>query len=209
MNAYLRSASRTLCAVLLLGLPGLSLAGGLAQLKAFLADARTAQGAFEQTVVAKSGRKPQHSAGTFSLQRPGKFRWVYEKPYPQVLVSDGDKFWSYDPDLNQVTTKKLGKALGASPAALLAGEGLDRNFELKDAGAEGGVEFVEATPKVQDASFQHVRIGLAGNLPRSMEIKDNFGQTTLLIFTRFQANANVPADQFRFVPPKGADVVGE
>jgi outer membrane lipoprotein carrier protein len=212
MNAQLFPAFRAAAFAafaLLLCLPSLAQASGLAQLKAFLADAHTAQGAFNQTVVAKSGRKPQQSSGTFSLQRPGKFRWVYDKPYPQVLVSDGDKFWSYDPDLNQVTTKRLGKALGASPAALLAGEGLDRNFELKEAGSEGGVEFVDATPKVQDASFQHVRIGLAGNLPRSMEIKDNFGQTTLLVFTRFQANANVPADQFRFVPPKGADVVGE
>lgn len=203
------SYSRIVFSALLLGLASIAHADGLAQLKSFLAEARTAQGAFHQTVSAKSGRKPQQSSGSFALQRPGKFRWVYDKPYPQVLVSDGDKFWSYDPDLNQVTTKRLGKALGASPAALLAGEGLERNFELKDGGSEGGVEFVDATPKVQDASFQHVRIGLAGNQPRTMEIKDNFGQTTLLNFTRFQINPSLAADQFRFVPPKGADVVGE
>lgn len=184
-------------------------AAGLDQLKAFLAEAHTAQGTFTQTVLAKSGRKPQQSAGSFALQRPGKFRWIYDKPYPQTLVSDGDKFWSFDPDLNQVTVKKLGKALGASPAALLAGEGLDRNFDLVEGGAEGSLEFVEATPKSQDASFQRVRIGLTGNVPQTMEIHDNFGQTTVLRFTRFQVNPALGAGTFHFVPPKGADVVGE
>jgi len=184
-------------------------ASGIEQLNAFLAGAHTAQGAFSQAVSAKSGRKPQQSSGSFSLQRPGKFRWVYDKPYPQTLVSDGDRFWSYDPDLNQVTMRKLGKALGASPAALLAGDGLDKNFELKEAGSENGIEFVDATPKAQDASFQRVRIGLVGNVPQVMEIHDNFGQTTLLRFIRFQVNPALNAGQFHFTPPKGADVVGE
>lgn len=184
-------------------------ASGLAQLEAFLAEAHTAQGSFVQVVSAKSGRKPQQSSGSFALQRPGKFRWVYDKPYPQTLVSDGDRFWSYDPDLNQVTVKRLGKALGASPAALLAGEGLEKNFDLKEAAAENGLEFVDATPKAQDEAFQRVRIGFAGNLPQVMEIHDNFGQTSLLRFTRFQVNPAVGANQFRFTPPKGADVVGE
>jgi len=195
-----------------LALAGLSLpaaASGLEQLKTFLADAHTAQGSFVQVVTAKSGRKPQQSSGSFALQRPGKFRWVYDKPYPQTLVSDGDRFWSYDPDLNQVTVKRLGKALGSSPAALLAGEGLERSFDLKEAPAENGLEYVDATPKTQDASFQRVRIGLAGNLPQVMEIHDNFGQTSVLRFTRFQINPALNAAQFRFVPPKGADVVGE
>jgi outer membrane lipoprotein carrier protein len=83
-------------------------------------------------VIAKSGKKPQQSAGIFALQRPGKFRWSYESPYKQLLVSDGTKLWSYDPDLNQVAVKKLGTAFGASPAALLAGQDLDKHFELKE-----------------------------------------------------------------------------
>ncbi|HEY3432129.1 MAG TPA: outer membrane lipoprotein chaperone LolA [Rhodocyclaceae bacterium] len=184
-------------------------ASGLEQLNAFLAGAHTAQGSFAQVVTAKSGRKPQQSSGSFALQRPGKFRWIYDKPYPQTLVSDGDKFWSFDPDLNQVTVRKLGKALGSSPAALLAGDGLDKNFDLKDSGSENGVEYVDATPKAQDASFQRVRIGLVANVPQTMEIHDNFGQTTVLRFTRFQMNPALNANLFHFTPPKGADVVGE
>jgi outer membrane lipoprotein carrier protein len=184
-------------------------AGGLDQLKSFLESSRSARGVFTQTVIAKSGRKPQQSAGIFALQRPGKFRWSYESPYKQLLVSDGSKLWSYDPDLNQVAIKKLGTAFGASPAALLAGQDLDKHFELKDGVSADGVEYVEARPKGGDASFDRVRIGFTGNRPASMEIHDSFGQITHLRFTQFESNPVLPASLFRFTAPAGADVVGD
>ena len=184
-------------------------ASGLDQLKSFLESNRSARGVFTQSVVAKSGRKPQQSAGIFALQRPGKFRWSYEKPYKQLLVSDGNKLWSYDPDLNQVAVKKIGTAFGASPAALLAGQDLDKHFELKEGAAADGLDFVEATPRGGDASFERVKIGFAANRPVSMEIHDSFGQVTVLRFTQFEPNPALPASLFRFVAPAGADVVGD
>jgi outer membrane lipoprotein carrier protein len=184
-------------------------ASGLDQLRSFLEGTKSARGAFSQSVIAKSGRKPQQSAGIFAMARPGKFRWSYEVPYPQLLVSDGKTFWSYDPELKQAVSKKLGQALGASPAALLAGGDLEKTFELRDGGVGDGLEFAEATPKQSEASFTRIRIGLRDNLPVSMEIHDNFGQVTRLVFTQFERNPPVDPAIFRFVPPKGADVVGE
>jgi outer membrane lipoprotein carrier protein len=200
---------RILCIASAVGFLTPAWASGLGQLKSFLETNRSARGVFTQTVIAKSGRKPQESAGIFALQRPGKFRWSYEKPYKQLLVSDGSKLWSYDPDLNQVAVKKLGTAFGSSPAALLAGKDLDKHFELKEGTAADGIEFVEATPKGGDASFERVKIGFAANQPVSMEIHDSFGQVTVLRFTGFEANPALPAVLFRFVAPAGADVVGE
>ena len=184
-------------------------ASGLDQLKSFLETNRSSRGVFAQTVLSKSGRKPQQSTGDFALQRPGKFVWSYQKPYKQLLVSDGNKLWSYDPDLNQVAVKKLGTAFGASPAALLAGQDLDKHFVLKEGAAADGIEFVEATPKGGDASFERVKIGFAANRPVNMEIHDSFGQVTVLRFTQFEANPALPAALFRFVAPAGADVVGD
>ena len=201
---------RLLCLSIIL--PGWALpasATGLDQLKTFLETNRSARGVFTQTVIARSGRKPQQSAGIFALQRPGKFRWSYEKPYKALLVSDGSKLWSYDPDLNQVAVKKLGSAFGSSPAALLAGQDLDKHFELKEGTAADGLEFVEATPKGGDASFERMKIGFAANRPVSMEIHDSFGQVTVLRFTQFEANPVLGAGLFRFVAPAGADVVGD
>lgn len=184
-------------------------AAGIDQLKAFWANTHAAQGTFAQSVVAKSGRKPQNSTGIFMLARPGKLRWSYEKPYKLLLVADGEKLWTYDLDLNQVTIGKMDKTLGASPAALLTGESLDRHFTLSEAGTAEGLEIVDAVPKAADSSFARVRIGLADNLPRLMEVQDNFGQTTTLLFTQFQPNPSLPKDAFRFAPPRGADVIGQ
>jgi outer membrane lipoprotein carrier protein len=200
---------RFLCALCGCGFLVPAQASGLDQLKSFLETNRSARGVFTQAVISKTGKKPQQSAGIFALLRPGKFRWSYEKPYKTLLVSDGNKLWSYDPELNQVAVKKLGTAFGSSPAALLAGQDLDRHFELKEGTVADGIEFVEATPRDGDASFEQVKIGFAANLPVSMEIHDSFGQVTVLRFTRFEANPALPAGLFRFVAPAGADVVGD
>lgn len=200
-------AAGLLLAVLL---PLPALADGISQLRTFIQDSRGAQGAFVQTVLSRSGRKPQVSEGSFAFQRPGRFRWDYQKPYPQLLVGDGKKLWSWDRDLNQVTVKAMGDALGSTPAAILAGDqAIDKNFELAEAGASDGLDWVEARPKVADGSFHSMRLGFAGGVLRRMELKDNFGQTTLLEFTRLDRAASLDPALFRFQPPPGADVIGE
>ncbi|MGH8713448.1 MAG: outer membrane lipoprotein chaperone LolA [Casimicrobiaceae bacterium] len=185
-------------------------ASGRDQLRAFLSGAKSGKTTFRQVVSSKAGRPAEESSGTFAFSRPGKFRWTYEKPHAQIIVGDGEKLWIYDPDLNQVIVRKLDRALGASPAALLAGDDtLDKDFELRDGGAGDGVEYVDARPRAADSGFSAVRIGLKDNLPRTMELHDSFGQVTQLTFGAFERNAAVDAALFRFVPPPGADVVGE
>ena len=206
MKPYL--AAPLLCLLSLWSLP--ATAGGIAELKAFLAETRTAKANFVQVVVGKSGRKPQESAGIMAFSRPGKFRWSYEKPYAQLLVSDGIRLWTYDKDLEQVTIKKLGDALGSSPVAILAGNGeVEKNFTLSEPGKVDGLEIVDAVPKDKDSTFARVRIGFADKVPRLMELRDNFGQVTTLMFSSFERNPALPAAMFSFTPPKGVDVVGE
>lgn len=193
-------------------LPGAAQASGVAKLKSFLDNTRSLRAEFVQSVVAKSGRKPQNSAGLMMFQRPGKFRWQVEKPYPQLMVGDGEKFWIYDPELKQVTVKKMGKALGATPIALLTGEGastLEKNFTLHEGGEKDGLEWVEAVPKSNDSGFEKVRLGFVGDNLRAMELLDTFGQTTTLMLNRAERNPALPAGLFRFTPPAGVDVTGE
>ena len=185
-------------------------ASGLDQLRAFLEGTRSGQTRFTQTVTVRSGRPPQQASGTFAFARPGRFRWSYEKPFQQLIVGDGTKLWIYDRDLNQVIVRKLGQALGSSPAALLAGDNaLERNFTLTAGVAGEGVEWVVAKPKTSESGFQEVRIAFADNLPRRMTLTDNFGQVTELEFAGFERNAAVDLGQFHFTPPRGADIVGE
>jgi outer membrane lipoprotein carrier protein len=182
----------------------------LEQLHQFLEGSKTAKASFTQSVIYKNGKEGQKASGNMVFQRPGKFRWSYEKPYNQLIVGDGSKLWSYDKELNQVVIKPMTVALGSSPAALLAGDNaLEKNFDLKDGGENGGLAWLDATPKNNEAGFESVRIGFKGGLPQAMEVRDNFGQTTVLQFAGFERNVTVTADTFHFVPPKGADVVGE
>jgi outer membrane lipoprotein carrier protein len=204
-------AMRMLClGVAAAGLGANALASGLDELHAFLEGTRTAQGTFKQTVTNREGRTTQTSSGTFAFARPGKFRWTYDKPFDQLIVGDGDKVYVYDRDLNQVIVRKLDAALGATPAALLAGDNaLEKNFTLTAGGASDGLEFVNAVPRTPDSQFKQIRLGFHDGLPQRMILTDAFGQTTDLVFGDVQRNPKLAPDLFQFTPPKGADVVGQ
>ena len=190
---------------------GAARADAIEQLKAFHATTKSGRVAFRQVVVGKAQQGQQReSTGTFAFQRPGKFRWAYEKPFEQLIVGDGERLWVYDRDLNQVIVRKLDIALGSTPAALLAGDSaLEKNFDLADVGHSNGLEYVEAKPRSADTGFSRVKIGLSDNLPRAMELTDAFGNVTILTFSRFERNPALDAELFKFVPPQGADVIGE
>ena len=193
-------------------LGGAAHAAALDQFKSFVTSTQSAKGEFTQQQLgkSKSGKATPASSGSFVFARPGKFIWTYQKPYEQVLQADGDTLYIYDKDLNQVTTRKLGNALGSSPAAILFGSNkLEENFTLTEAGARDGLEWLNATPKAKDTSFEQISIGLKGGVPMAMELKDTFGQTSRLSFTNFQRNPQLGAQQFKFVAPQGADVVNQ
>ncbi len=201
--------TKHLAAVLAAGLlfAGVANAAALDQFKAFVASTKAAKGEFTQKVVAQ-GSKDKLSSGSFVFARPGKFIWTYTKPYDQVLQADGEQLFIYDKDLNQVTTRKLGDALGSSPAAILFGSNdLEKNFALSEAGARDGLEWLKATPKAKDSSFEQILIGLKNGTPEAMELKDSFGQTSILAFKKFEKNPALNATSFKFVMPKGADVI--
>ena len=185
-------------------------AAGLERYKAFLDGTQSARAQFEQKVYDRSGKLTQETRGSFVFQRPGRFRWVYHKPADQVIVGDGRRVWIYDRQLNQVTVRKLESALGSTPAALLAGaSGIEKAFELSDAGEKDGLEWLEAKPRERDAGFERVRMGFGKDGLQAMELTDNFGQTTRLRFSKLERNPKVSPNEFRFDPPKGADVLGD
>jgi outer membrane lipoprotein carrier protein len=205
---------RIVLAACLASLAQIANAGAMDKLHHFLDTTKTLRAEFAQIVVAKNGKKPQQSTGVVMLSRPGKFRWQIEKPYAQLLVGDGEKVWIYDPDLRQVTVKKVDAALGSTPAALLVGDSsgknsLEKNFSLREAGEREGYEWVEATPKAPDSGFEKLQLGFEGNALKAMELSDNFGQTTSLIFLRLESNPPLASSLFHFAPPAGVDVIGE
>jgi outer membrane lipoprotein carrier protein len=202
---------QTLAILLLSVLPLAAHADATSKLKIFIAATHSAQANFTQDVQDKDGKTIQSASGTMQFERPGKFRWEYRKPYEQLIVGDGRKFWMYDVDLNQVTEKKLDAALGSSPAALLSGNNeIERDFILKNIGDRDGLEWLQATPKSSETNFQKILMAFNGKSELvTMELYDAFGHHTVLRFTELKNNPSLSPKSFHFVPPKGADVLGD
>ena len=170
-------------------------------------DVKSGKAAFTQTVTAPDGVKKKNSSGTFEFARPNRFRFAYAKPFEQLIVADGQKVWIYDADLNQASSRKFSSALGATPAALLAGGSLDKDFDLVAVPAKDGLDWVQANPKLKDGTFKSVRVGFRGKDLAAVEIVDAFDQRSLLQFSQFTAGVSFAPDAFRFTPPAGADVI--
>lgn len=205
----MRNVKAGLLACILL-LPMLAKADGISSLKKFYAETQGMRADFYQLVTDKQGRKVQEVHGQMQLQRPNKFRWDYEKPFEQQIISDGKQVWLYDVDLAQVTVRELSKALGSSPAALLAGEdSLDKNFKLVNAYRKDDLDWVSTNPKDADSGFNKISLGFKADKLQQMDLVDSFGHQTKIVFSKPENNPVFNAKTFLFKPPKGVDVVGE
>ncbi len=178
-------------------------------LREFTRDVKSGRTTFTQVVTSTDNAKKKSSSGSFEFARPNRFRFSYAKPYEQVIVGDGESVWLYDVDLQQVTVRAMDQALGATPAALLAGATVEKDFELKAQPSAQGLDWVQATPraKAEAAGFQSLRVGFKGRALSAIELVDNFGQRSLLTFGEVAINVTAAADAFRFTPPKGVEVL--
>jgi outer membrane lipoprotein carrier protein len=178
-------------------------------LREFSREAKTGRAAFTQVVTSPDGAKKKTSSGTFEFARPNRFRFAYTKPYEQTIVGDGQKLWLYDPDLQQVTVRAMNQALGATPAALLAGGNIERDFDLKPLPATQGLDWVQAQPKAKDGNlgYTSLRVGFKGKMLAAIELTDSFGQKSQITFSDLVLNAPANEQALRFTPPAGTDVL--
>jgi outer membrane lipoprotein carrier protein len=214
-NLTTRILGRSVAIIFVAGYAMTTRATGLNDLENFVKTVKTGHAEFSQVVTApsKDGQVPRAktSSGTFEFSRPNRFKFVYQKPFEQSIVADGQTLWLFDVDLNQVTARKQSQVLGSTPAALIASapdlKALQADFSLADAPDADGLQWVLATPKSKDTALQSVRVGFkAGNLA-VLEILDSFGQKSTMGFTAFQANVSIDLATFQFKPPASADVI--
>ncbi|MCX2865744.1 outer membrane lipoprotein chaperone LolA [Paucibacter sp. PLA-PC-4] len=179
-------------------------------LRDFSREVKSGKAEFTQTVTSPDGKRKKNSSGSFEFQRPNQFRFAYAKPFEQLIVGDGKKVWIYDPDLLQASSRRMDQALGATPAALLAGANLEKDFELKAQPSAQGLDWVLATPRgpqADSAGLQSLKIGFKGKDLAAIEVVDGFGQRSLLQFSAVSSNAVLAPERFRFVLPAGADLI--
>lgn len=194
-------------------------ASGLESLESFVKTVKSGRASFVQTATspAKAGQaaRVKTSSGTFEFIRPNRFRFVYQKPFEQSIVADGQTVWLFDVDLNQVTARKQAQVMGSTPIALIASapdvRALQAEFLIAEIPSSDksneGLQWVVATPRSKDNALRSVRIGFKGNALAVLEMEDSFGQQSVLRFSGFEVNAGVDAALFAFKPPAGADVI--
>ncbi len=198
---------RQLWALTLVTASSIAHADAVDALRSFVRDVKSGQASFTQTVTSPDGARKKTSSGEFEFARPNRFRFAYAKPFEQLMVADGQKVWIYDADLNQASSRKLTQAMGATPAALLAGSALEPEFKLANLPSAQGLEWASATPRTAGSAFQELRVGFRGKELAAIEITDSFGQRSRLDFTRFATNVALPETRFEFKVPAGADLV--
>ena len=176
----------------------------------FFTELKTLQADFSQEVTDGNNRPLQSSQGHMWIKRPGRFRWDYETPYRQQLVADGQRLWSYDEDLEQVTVQKAADVLTSTPAMLLSGEEpLEKVFNIELVTSDGDEQYVDLVPKSDDSNVTRIQLVFSGKVLVRIKADDNFGNTTVFSFTDFERNPALDDAIFVFTPPAGADVVGD
>lgn len=208
MNLMIRLGSGLLLGTLA---AGNTFAGARDDLNAFTKGLKGLDGQFTQQVYDNQDKLKETSTGHVQLSMPRLFRWEYVKPYPQLIVADGNKVWIYDPDLEQVTVRPQGVEEQSSPlAALFEPAKLDGKFLVKETGLANGLDWLSLTPKNEDeASFRSARLGFSNAQLVKMEVQDAVGQRTEIKFGAWTRNPDFAAGTFKYAPPAGVDVIGE
>jgi len=180
------------------------------QLEKFLDNTPSLSARFQQKLVDKYGYLLQQSAGSLSMQRPGKFRWDYILPYPQNIISNGKKIWMYDSELEQANVRPYSQILASSPVNLLdKNQKLDIAFIVSAMPEQHGQSWIKLTPKNAESDFKEMQVGLQNDKIKTMRFIDNFEQKTEIEFEQLVVNPTFKNNYFEFVAPKGTDVVGD
>ena len=181
-----------------------------ARLDAFARGLTSISGDFSQTTFDANGRRGQTAQGTLALQAPRLFRWQVSSPYRQLIVADGKRVWLYDPELQQVTVRMQGDAEAHSPLTVLTDLGqLDREFRVTELGARDGLAWLKLTSTAQNPDFKAAELGFGPQGLARMVFTDQLGDRTEIAFSGWKRNVALPAAEFRFTPPPGADVIGD
>ena len=175
-----------------------------------LEKSKTLTANFSQLTLDGGGTQLQETAGEMALQRPGLFYWHTNAPQEQTMVSDGQKVSLWDPDLEQVTIKKLDQRLTQTPALLLSGDvsKISESFDITSKQAGDVMDFT-LKPKTKDTLFDSLSLSFRKGVINNMRLVDSVGQRTDILFNGVKANEPIPASKFKFDIPKGADVIQE
>ena len=210
MRRVCRCSCLFMAALILAFMPAVQAANNDNLVQTFFNNLDTLQADFHQQVRDGDNTVQQVSDGKVWIQRPGQFRWDYASPYRQQLVSDGERLWSYDEDLEQVTVQPIGEVLSATPAMLLGGsQPIEDIFTVEPLPTSGNRQQVLLKPKSDDSNVTALLLDFTDGVISGIRAEDSFGNITTFTFSNLVRNRELDSVLFRFEPPAGVDIVGE
>ena len=200
-----------LCSVLMIACIGVCSAKGSEEsFQIYLQNYKQVNGQFTQIISSGQSSNTQFSSGGFWIKKPNKFRWHYSTPYVQQIISNGEKLWVYDEDLEQVTIKDASQSIDSSPLSIILGStSLDKIFDIVQSVDSDDMQWLKLTAKTDSSNFEFINIGFRSGLISQMILQDNFGQTTRLLFTGVSLYTPVDDEFFKFNVPEEVDVFEE
>lgn len=189
--------------------PAVLWADATAELVEKLSGLHSMRGEFQQMVLDQDGTRLQEASGTLVVARPNRFRWHTQTPFEQLVVSDGERVWVYDVDLEQVVVRPLTGQVSKTPALLFGGnpQGVGKSFRVERLDGSGDRVTYQLRPRDEQALFSLLEVTFDGRRPVSMRLEDALGQKTTIEFPALELNVEPEPEVFRFTPPEGADVI--
>ncbi|HEY5999415.1 MAG TPA: outer membrane lipoprotein carrier protein LolA [bacterium] len=169
---------------------------------------------FAQESRVASLARPRTRTGRLFFQKPGRMRWEYDAPDPQLMVADGKQLWFYRSERRQAVVQPLDAALSRqTPFLFLLGKGdfaAEFAWEERDCPrGPGGAVAVELRPRVESADLVRLTLEIVPGECRlaGTTVEDAYGNRTHLTFSGERDDTGLAKGLFAFSPPAGTEVV--
>lgn len=163
---------------------------------------------FEQTLSDDVLLSQPPSKGFLLIKRPGKLRWVYEKPEPQQIVVDGTNLWLFDEDLEQVSVRSLADLGSDFPLYwLLYKTPLQNRFNIIAGDEVDGVSWFNLAPKTP-GFFQSLDVAIKAGQLQQVWMYQGQDSLTKVRFLDVEFNLHLDDREFKFDLPEGVDLIG-
>lgn len=159
-------------------------------------------GQFEQFTL--QNHQKMITKGDFALQRPNKFYWNITVPDQELLVSNGQTLWYYQPSLVQVTVSNVHKRISPTPLQVLGGNS-NKLLEAYAITEPTPNHFVLVSKKPE--SFSKLTLVFNNERLVSLQFVDQLQQKNTIVFSHIRFNPTIAVSQFTFTIPKGVDVI--
>jgi outer membrane lipoprotein carrier protein len=170
----------------------------------------TFQATFEQKAFVKMLNRTEITRGYVQIKKPGKMKWTYNSPDPQILISNQKNLWLYTPEDEQATKMPIENVYSSNtPALFLAGQAILTDiFDVVKVLAKNDEFVVVFTPKEVESNLSRLVLRANKNNYQitGATVYDKLDNKTDIKFRTIRTNEEIPESVFNFEVPPGVEV---